>query len=277
MVEKQKEIAELARADCHVHPCYSIDAHGSPEQFITSALQLELEKICFTTHIDLDPRRDAADKYMRIADKWTLPDTDAVNCYLNEISELRKKYADKIEIFSGFELSYEPHFENIVRNFIRDYSPQFTIGSVHSVDSLEITSRAFIPAAVRVFKPHEFIPKYYETVVSLARSGLFSVIGHIDGYKKYLPRWWGLSLCEQIEGEILPDIAKNLGDAGAAIEINTSAWRKGLPAPYPSACIIRELTSAGVRIASIGSDAHNPQQLGYRLIDGARYAEAAIM
>lgn len=275
-MSEELKISKLASSDCHIHPDYSIDALGTAEEFALRAIEMGLEKICFTTHIDLNPHRAASDFFWKINGHWIRPDAEAINHYLMNIETIRKKYTDRIEIIAGFEFSYEPHFAHIVEEFIGNYRPQFAIGSVHSVDTLEITSRYFTPAAIRTFSPQEFIHKYYEIVVAIARSELFSVIGHIDGYKKYLPRFWGLSLCEQIEGEIIDDVAKKLADAGAAIEVNTSAWRKGLPAPYPDACIIKSLSSAGVEIATIGSDAHSPEDVGYRIENAASYIASAI-
>ncbi len=276
MLDRQR-INELATADCHIHPDFSIDAKSSAEEHIQRALELGLRKICFTTHIDLDPHRDAADSYMNIHGKWMKQNENAVNIYLAEIDALKEKYSDKLDIVAGFEFSYEPHFAGKVRQFIETFKPSFSIGSVHAVDKLEITSRYFVPAAVRSFSPQKFIREYYNIVIEIARSKMFSVIGHIDGFKKYLPRYWGLSLCENIEGEIIDDVAKKLANAGAIIEVNTSGWRKGLPAPYPFASLIKALVSAGVKIGSIGSDAHIANDLGYRLKDAAEYIIGAIV
>jgi len=276
MLDRQK-INNLASADCHIHPDYSIDAKSPAEDYVRRAIELGLRKICFTTHIDLDPHRDAADFYMNIHGKWVKPDEIAVNTYLAEIDALKQRYSDKLEIIAGFEFSYEPHFAEKVRLFLEKFKPKFSIGSVHAVDKLEITSRYFTPAAVRSFSPQQFIRKYYDIVIEIARSDMFSVIGHIDGYKKYLPRWWGLSLCEDIEGEIIGGVAKKLADAGAAIEVNTSGWRKGLAAPYPSAAVINELVSAGVEIGSFGSDAHFVEDVGYRLKDVEQYIIGAMI
>ncbi len=265
------EIDELKSADCHIHPNYSIDASGSVEEYTRRAVEIGLRRICFTTHIDLDPHRAASDYYWRIEDRWTRPSERAVKTYIDEVLRVKKRYQDEIDVVAGFEFSYEPHFEDIIRQFIRHFRPDFTIGSVHAVDTLEITSRYFTPAVARTSKPDVFIPRYYSKIISLARSGLFTVIGHIDGYKKYLPRWWGLDVCEEIEEEMLDDVARALADAGASIEVNTSALRKNLPHPYPSPVVLKRLLEAGVSVKSFGSDAHKPEMIGYRFDDAAKY------
>ena len=272
----EEKINSLKKSDCHIHPDFSIDAKSSAEEYVKRALEIGLERICFTTHIDLDPHRAAADLYINIDGNWQIPDENAVRTYFFRIDNLRRKYGDKIEIIAGFEFSFEPHFADKVGEFITNFKPEFTIGSVHAVEMLEITSRYFVPAAVRNFHPKKFIKKYYDVVVEIAQSGMFSVIGHIDGYKKYLSRWWGLSLCEDIEGEVIDEVAPKIADAGARFEVNTSGWRKGLCAPYPSATVIKSLVAAGVEVGSIGSDAHSVEDIGYRITDAANYIIGAI-
>ncbi len=268
---------KLASADCHLHPDFSVDARGDVEEFVAEAKRRGLRRICFTTHVDLDPRREACDMFVRVGGFWRRLRREHIELYLQAVEAARRKHADEIEIVAGFEFSYEPHYEDRIRDFIEAFRPDFTIGSVHSIDSLEITSRKFVASVARVFAPHEFVKRYYDVVVSAARSGLFSVIGHIDGYKKYLARIWGLWLCEELEREHLPRVASALADAGAAFEVNTSGWRKGLAAPYPAAHIIRALVRAGTTIGAIGSDAHKPDLVGDGIERAMSYIEGALL
>ena len=46
-----------------------------------------------------------------------------------------------------------------------------------------------------------------------------------------------------------------------ALDINTSAWRKGLNSLYPSSEIIESAYQIGIPVA-LGSDAHHPDDVG---------------
>ena len=273
---KWQKIYKFRGMDCHIHPDFSIDARGSVEAFVRRAIELGLSRICFTTHIDLDPNRLSADTYIRVGGKLRIASLEFAQIYRETVYEARRKFGDRIEIVYGFEFSYEPHFEDRVREFIRGAKPEFAIGSVHSVDGFEITSRRSVPAAARVFELRSFLRRYYEKILSLARSGLFDVVGHIDGYKKYLSRWWGLYAMERAEIEILEEIAPKLADAGAKFEINSSAYKRGLCAPYPSATVSRILVSRGVEIGSVGSDAHSPAALAKNVESAINYTAWAL-
>ena len=271
------EVDKLARCDCHIHPAYSIDASGSVERFVRAAIDKKLKKICFTTHIDLDPRRTSVDRFIRYENRLFVLDDEIVFHYIDDVKNARRKFGDEIEILYGFEFSYEPDYENLIERFIDKFKPEFSIGSVHSIESFEITSHKSIEIISRIFEPARFIEKYYEIVLSLARSRLFDVIGHIDGYKKYISRYWGLSKIENIEMEIFPQIASEIADTGIAFEINSSAFRKGFPAPYPSAEIIKTLLDAEVPLGSFGSDAHRPEDVGSQIEHAANYLKGAIL
>ncbi|MCD6594076.1 histidinol-phosphatase HisJ family protein [bacterium] len=273
---EENEIDRLARCDCHTHPGYSIDAKGTIEQFILAAVERKLQKICFTTHIDLDPNRSAVDKFIRYNGRLYVLDSSIVHHYIDDIAGARKKFGDRIEIIYGFEFSYEPHYKNLIEQFIAEFEPEFAIGSVHSIDSFEITAHKSIDIVTRIFEPFRFVERYYDFVLSLARSGLFDVIGHIDGFKKYLSRYWGLSNLEQIEMEILPAIAHKIAETDTKFEINSSAFRKGFPAPYPSAKTIEILLDADVPLGSFGSDAHRPEDVGSLIQNAANYLKGII-
>jgi len=272
-----EKLNKFRGCDYHIHPNYSIDAEGNIEQFVRIAIQKGLKKICFTTHIDLDPARFSVDRYIRNNGRLYVLNNDIVRNYREQIEQMRKKYAHEIDIVYGFEFSYEKYYEDKISEFIQKFKPEFSIGSVHSVDSMEITSRKSILAAVRCFQPYSFMRKYYEVVTDLAQSELFSVIGHIDGYKKYLSKFWGLNEIERMESEILPEFIPQIARTGVEFEINSSAYKKGLPSPYPAANVIRCLVENGMQIGSIGSDAHSPDMVGYLIDNAINYTQGALI
>ncbi len=253
------DLKELLSTDCHIHPSYSIDAKGFAEEFVESAIKKKLKKICFTTHIDFNPVRIAMDPFIRVNGNLYLTTDKRVKIYVDEINFLKEKYRDKIEVVMGFEFSYVPSIKGLLERFIGKFNPEFTIGSIHSINSINITSRSELPVCLRCFKPEDFIPRYYNSIIELEESGLFTVIGHFDGYKKYLQEKWGKERIEDIESKILPEVARELGSMNSAIEINTAAIRKGLGNPYPALPIIGILLEYGVKIVCIGSDAHSPE------------------
>ncbi|HHH80917.1 MAG TPA: histidinol-phosphatase HisJ family protein [candidate division Zixibacteria bacterium] len=259
---KMKNKNDIFKCDCHVHPDYSIDARGRAEEFVKEAIRKGLKRICFTTHIDLDPILSTYDPYIRFRGRlYRLADEYIIE-YKNELINLKKIYEGRIEVIWGFEFSYGLHFEQKIRDFVEKFRPEFTIGSIHALDGIEITSSEFKDLASRIFEINSFIPKYYDMIVSLAASGIFDVVGHIDGYKKYLGLYWGISRCEELEAKFLPQIAAELKALNMPIELNTAGLRRELKSTYPSETALKILLEHGVRVATVGSDAHSPEQVG---------------
>jgi histidinol-phosphatase (PHP family) len=61
--------------------------------------------------------------------------------------------------------------------------------------------------------------------------------------------------------EILEKILQKLLDMGKGIELNTSAFAKGLKEPNPCTAILKRYRSLGGELITVGSDAHSPAQI----------------
>lgn len=256
---------EYILADCHVHTGYSTDAVGTVEEYVQSAIAKGLRRICFVTHVDLPKPRQAVDWFWKYNGRFYIPDDTLIKRYIADVQNAKRKFENEIEILSGFEFSYEPHAEENIREFIKTYKPEFTIGSIHAVDSLEITSSKQFMIVPRVMEIEDFLSRYYSIAILLARSRLFNVIGHIDGYTKYLSKIWGY---EHLVKKSVPYVEwamPNIAETGTAIEINTAGWRKGFPDPYVFVKTIKTARKHNVSTAYIGSDAHKPSNVGFAI------------
>jgi len=252
--------------DFHVHPHHSIDSHAEPAAMVRAAVDKGLRAICFTTHIDLNPRRECLDYFMRIGDKLEWLSDSAVDEYCFEIAGLKDKFAGQIDVWTGFELSYGWHFEDRIARFLERHDADFVLGAVHCLDSIAITSRAEAPGYFRSIDAGGAIEAYCNATAELARSGLFTTVAHIDGIKKYARAYYGDAIDRELE-IFLPEVLAALADMGVGIEINTSAMRRGHPDFYPSRTILEFARDAGVKVNSIGSDGHRVHEVGYKLGD----------
>lgn len=255
--------SRISFSDCHIHTGYSTDAVGSVEEYVQFALARGLRKICFTTHVDLPKPRRAIDWFWRYNGRFYVPNQELIKHYIDDVNDVRRKYENDIEILVGFEFSYEPNAENEIREFIKTYKPEFSIGSIHSVDSLEITSSEQFMVVPRVMVAESFLARYYSIVVSLAQSELFDVIGHIDGYVKYLSSVWGYETLARKSVPYVEWAMSKVAETGVGLEVNTAGWRKGFPDPYIFVSTIKSAKKQGVPIVCCGSDAHKPDYVGF--------------
>ena len=85
--------AQLIWTNYHTH-CYLDDGNGKPEEYVEEGIRKGLRALGFSCHAPLPFQAD-----------WVLPKS-SLPVYIREISALKKKYAEKIEVYLGLEVDY---------------------------------------------------------------------------------------------------------------------------------------------------------------------------
>ncbi|MBD3234294.1 MAG: histidinol-phosphatase HisJ family protein [candidate division Zixibacteria bacterium] len=259
--------------DFHIHPDYSIDAKGSIEDYCLVALRKGLKKICFTTHIDLDPRRVEVDPFMRIDAEIKRIEPEFLQRYYDEIKTVQARFRDEgLEVFTGVEIDYFDGVVDIWNDFNSGLKFDYILGSVHCIDGIAFTwSKQALECYNRFPLPILF-QKYYQSVIALAKTNLFDCVGHLDGYRKYAADAVGDAI-NHPPHELLREALTAIKEAGIGIEINSAALRHKTGTTYPSEDILQLAASMQVPVISLGSDAHQPKGLAAGLDISAGYIE----
>jgi histidinol-phosphatase (PHP family) len=259
--------------DFHIHPDYSIDSKGSVEEYIQAAIYRGLDSICFTTHIDLNPRCRVMDYWMRLDGRYSSYSDEAIERYVSHVRQATSDVSERIDVYCGFEFSYNPEFENTIREFLQKHPADFTIGSIHRIDEMCFVCSREIYYFTIEHTPNSFIEQYVELVIRLAESGLFDTIGHLDGYRKYIHKFWDDKELRDAELMYYPKLFRRLAELQQGFEINTSALRRGQIDFYPHTHLLELARDNGAFVNSISSDAHRPNQVGDKLSEAKKHAE----
>ncbi|MFN3651183.1 MAG: histidinol-phosphatase [Armatimonadota bacterium] len=258
--------------DHHTHHERCGHARGTIEEYVEAALSLGMREIGVTDHAPI---------YFWDGDH-VLPGTAMARSelprYVDEVLELKRRYAGRIDVLLGLEVDYAPGFEELYREVLSAYPFDYLIGSVHFVGDVHIYDQRRWREGKPAEEQHR---EYFRLVRDSARSGLFDVLGHITGILAFGPAPDPALLEEEFA-----ETARVLAGAGVGIEINTSAIRKGGSAPFPDERLLRRCVDAGVPL-TYGSDSHAPEEVGFAreraaewLSGAARWrpgAEAAIL
>lgn len=250
-------------SDLHIHPSYSIDAKGELDEFVNSAIKKKISQICFTTHIDLEPSRQAMDRFISLNGKIEYLTKKSVSEYIENVRSIAERYKGILDIRVGFEIGWTSDAYGVIKDFLSELDIDFRIGSVHIIDGIAITSKK---EAIQYFKKHsleEIASKYYDELAFAAQSGLFDVLGHIDGYKKYLPLVFGDKPLEYKDEDLILKLIRACKENKVTFELNTSSILKGHKEFYPSQWILDIARKNGVETISLGSDAHSPEFVGF--------------
>lgn len=260
--------------DYHIHPNYSIDAEGSIEEYCAQAVKTGIDEICFTPHFEIDPVRKEKDDKINFSGKIVPMRSDWIDYYFKEIKQARKKFPN-LSVRAGVEVGYDPIIETDIKSFINQYPFDFILGAIHCISHIAITDHKELAEFKTNYlvKGHTQVAKEYFEILNLAvKSGLFHSIAHFDVYKKYGLEIFGAELIKASEPFLKPTL-KLMAKQNTGLEINTSGLRRKPNEIYPAETILLRAKEAGIKIFTIGSDAHRIKDLGSGLQEGFNIAQ----
>ncbi len=228
--------------DYHTHHIRCGHAQGSLEEYVESAIQKGLKNIGLSDHSPIYHLGDDPHVKPDTAMAWSdLPE------YLNECVALKEKYANRIGVRVGVESDYLPGWEDHYRSLWESAPMDYVIGSVHWVGDWHIFSKSLPEGET----PQSILRAYLDRIEGAATSGIYNIMGHIDAIKV----WDFMPKAEFVAA--YTSTLQTIADAGVAIELNTSGWRKVCREQFPSREILAEANRLGIPVC-LGSDAHAP-------------------
>ena len=248
--------------DYHIHPDFSHDAQGSVEEFCARAVEIGLKEICFTTHYEPDPARTDTE-HVRVNGLILPVASDWPDAYFAALKAATAEFPGLV-VLAGVEVGYEPGLEGIISDFLRRYPFDYVLGSVHCLGHIAVTAGDELErfkTELLPLGPELFAERYFHNLRAAAGTQLFDCLGHLDIYRKYVQPLFGSRFTAAVDSR-LPAVLKFVAETGTGIEVNSSALRRGNPEPYPDAHILRMAWDSGVRVFTVGSDAHRPADLG---------------
>ncbi len=239
--------------DCHVHTARCGHATGTTAQVISAAVVGGLTGIVLTEHL---PLPDALNEGGSFA-----PDDVGFAAYAEEVRE----YAVRVrgtDVVLGAEADWLPQRPDAMahqREVATAAGVEVILGSVHFLGEWPFDSPDHLDEWDRRGVDAVWV-EYFETWCDAAKSGLFDVMAHPDLPKKFghRPARDVLSLYEEA--------ARAAAEGGVMIEVSTGGLRKPVSEIYPCPELLATFCRAGVS-ATVGSDAHAPEEVGYRIHD----------
>ncbi|KAA0964975.1 histidinol-phosphatase HisJ family protein [Sporosarcina sp. ANT_H38] len=230
--------------DYHMHSSFSADCQFSMEDMIDGAIQKGLTEICFTEHIDYE-----------YPDDTIIFDFDKKD-YTRKIIELQEKYEGLIRIKKGVEIGVQPHILTRYEELMDKESFDFVICSMHTAEKKglhygEFFENKTIEEAYGIY--------YSELLYCVKNYKQFNILGHVDLVKRYAQK-----TCANPFHNELTAIFNVIIPEGKGIELNTSGVRYGLTNGMPSDDILKLYKQCGGEIITLGSDAHNPEDIAYQ-------------
>lgn len=241
----------IIRSDSHMHTRFSSDSETSVESMLDAAVAAGLFSVCITDHLDLDyPPDDELGEHPFLFD---------IEEYFHELTGLRERYKEKLEVRIGLEIGLQEHLGPQYRQVVNRYPFDFVIGSLHLVCGQD-------PYYGKVFNGKSdaevYREAFRETFRNLEKTKDFDVLGHLDYVVRY-----GKHQAEEYSyaefGDEIDAVLRKLIDMGKGLELNMAGLKYGLGFANPHPDVLKRYRELGGEIVTIGSDAHKPEHIAY--------------
>ena len=148
------------------------------------------------------------------------------------------------------------------------YPWDYVLGSVHFVGDWGFDDERYL-TRYQEWDIDALYERYFGLVARAAETGFFDSMAHPDLVKKF-----GYWPSERFDlAPIYERVAGAFRRAGVCVEVNTAGLRKPCAEIYPSLGLLRACQRLGVP-ATLGSDAHAPDQVGLFFKEGLAYLRA---
>ncbi|OGT27507.1 MAG: hypothetical protein A2Z17_06750, partial [Gammaproteobacteria bacterium RBG_16_66_13] len=221
-----------------------------------AAVEVGLGEIGFTEHADEDPADDCRG-FFRVDEWW------------KEIDRCRARFGEALRIRAGIEIG-EPHRYPAYASALLSAHPwDFVLASLHWVGGLLVFDQAY-------FRRSEALAygAYFEELAVMAEAAEFDVLAHADIVKRYGFHAYGPFEPEKYETNIRRAL-RALAQREKALEINTGTLRRPVGETSPAHTFLQWFLEEGGRWVTVGSDAHEPTDVGRDLASAAAQVRQA--
>jgi histidinol-phosphatase (PHP family) len=217
------------------------------ERYLDAARQAGVEELGVSEHVY---------RFRQALDVWRHPfweeqATDDLDAYC--------EFVRTTPLRLGVEADFVPGAEDRTRNLLEARELDYVVGSVHFIGDVAVDHQRY-DAWRGSGDSDQVWRRYFETLAEAARSGLFDVLAHPD-----LVKMWGPErpLPERDPRFYYEPAIEAIAEQRIAVEVSTAGLRKPAGEMYPSRAFCELCVEAGAPF-SLSSDAHLPEQVGYR-------------
>lgn len=229
--------------DFHIHSIVSFDGHDTGLHLAQAAAAAGMKEICFTDHMDYDPRSEEQtmlldpEKYSAEYDELTFPN---------------------IAIRRGVEFGMLIDNRAEFRNFLQQRDYDFVLGSVHFAEGLDVYFKEYWEDKTPWQAQHRFLE---ETLQCVQLHEDFDVLAHLTFLNKSPHNPAKIPMPYDNHREILDEILRTLAQKGKGLEMNTSGVDRNVGF-LPTEEYFRRFKELGGEIVTVGSDAHRTNRVG---------------
>jgi len=229
------------------------------ERYRAAAAERGIEELGVSEHVY---------RFRQALDLWQHP------LWLENANDDLDEYCEFVRSTSlrlGVECDYVPGTEGRTAAMLEARDFDYVVGSVHFVGEGDaaVDHDGFDVWEALDADAEEIWTRYFDHFNRCARSGLFDILAHPD-----LVKVWGRDrpLPEGDLRRFYEPAVEAIVEGGSAVELSTAGLRKPVGELYPARQFAELVVEAGVPFA-LSSDAHVPEQIGFRYDDALAFLD----
>lgn len=170
--------------DVHIHIEKGPYAKEWIDRFVEQAMRAGLDEIYLLEHshrfVEFEPMYASVCEYSDYQKNWYQRKIKrSIKDFQTLITEMRKM-TFPVKINWGLEVCYFPEHENLIRDILHSFDFDFAVGSIHWVNGFGFDHKAELWDGVDT---EQIYLNYYDLMLRLVKSGLFSGVAHPDSIK----------------------------------------------------------------------------------------------
>lgn len=210
----------------HSH-CSFCDGRSHPESYIQFALSKNFRAYGFSSHAPLPFKTN-----------WNMHKEDMPE-YLTEITRLKNKYKDRIEIYCGLEIDYLNESYNATIPYFQSLPLDYRISSIHYIpqsNRMVENEMVCIDGSFEKFKQaidkyyqndiRLFVTDFYYSSMKMIEIGGFDIVGHADKVYMNVQRYPDFSLKASWYQDLVKDYFYLIAEKGYIVEVNTKNFQR---------------------------------------------------
>jgi histidinol-phosphatase (PHP family) len=193
--------------------------------------------------------------------------------YFSEARRLQRAYADRLEIFVGFETEATTGSFDLARTLADEHGPDYLVGGVHHVDDIPIDydEKNYGRAVQSAGSIGNLYCRYFDLQHDMIQRIKPAVVAHFDLIRIYDRDYRKHLAVPDVQERITRNL-ELIARHDLILDFNVAALRKGAAEPYLSRKILKQALAMGISVVP-ADDAHGVDTVGACIDEGIAILE----
>lgn len=248
--------------DSHVHSHNSFDGESTVREICEAAVNKGISTVTITDHMEAPE--------IRFGDRSVYGNgIKQISKSVKDVEELASEFEGRVRLLKGMELGEPMHMPKLTKRAMEIADFDFILASVHNLKDME----DFYYLEYNDSNTDELIKMYFDELLDTAQNADFDSLAHLTYPLRYVCERTDIKVNLDKYIDTIDSIFKALIKREKALEINTSGLFKKIAVTMPDIDLVRRFKELGGKYVTLGSDAHNCNDLAQGIEQGVELAK----